>query len=79
MVLDRQRDNIDPVLSAIAKLFLKVDPNLLSWFSVLFAFVAGMFFYFSSPSTELSNYYLYKPLELPRNLFLHAIAYTSYV
>lgn len=58
MVLDRQRDNIDPMLSALAKFFLKVDPNVLSWFSVLFAFFAGMFFYFSSPSAELSNYYL---------------------
>ena len=59
MVLDNQRKNVDPILNSIAKRFIKINPNVLSWFSVLFAFIAGIFFYFSSPNKELINYYLY--------------------
>jgi archaetidylinositol phosphate synthase len=59
MVLDNQRKNVDPILNSIAKRFIKINPNILSWFSVLFAFIAGIFFYFSSPTKELINYYLY--------------------
>ncbi len=59
MVLDNQRKNIDPVLNSIAKKFIKINPNVLSWLSVLFAFLAGLFFYLSSPNLELNNYYLY--------------------
>ncbi|MDH7516802.1 MAG: CDP-alcohol phosphatidyltransferase family protein [Candidatus Thermoplasmatota archaeon] len=59
MVLDTQRDNIDPVLSFVAKVFVGVNPNVLTWLSLVFAFLAGLFFYFSSPDLELSNYYLF--------------------
>jgi len=59
MVLESQRENIDPVLSVIAKRFSKINPNILTWTSVIFAFIAGLFFYFSSPELELVNYYLY--------------------
>ena len=59
MVLESQRENIDPVLSVIAKRFSKINPNILTWMSVIFAFIAGLFFYFSSPELELVNYYLY--------------------
>jgi len=59
MVLDSQRENVDPLLMAIAKRFSKVDPNVLTWLSLVFAFIAGLFFYFSSPSLELGNFYLY--------------------
>ncbi len=59
MVLDGQRENIDPVLSAVAKKFLKINPDVLTWLSVVFAFAAGLFFYFSSPEEELINYYLF--------------------
>ncbi|KYK20163.1 hypothetical protein AYK21_01715 [Thermoplasmatales archaeon SG8-52-2] len=59
MVLDNQRKNVDPILNSIAKRFIKINPNVLSWFSVIFAFIAGIFFYFSSPTKELINYYLY--------------------
>ena len=59
MVLDNQRKNVDPILNSIAKRFIKVDPNVLSWFSVFFAFIAGIFFYMSSPNKELINFYLY--------------------
>jgi len=58
MVLDRFRKNIDPLLIIIAKKFLKINPNLLTWVSVVFAFFAGVFFYISTPKMELANYYL---------------------
>jgi len=59
MVLDTQRENIDPVLSSVAKGFSSVNPNVLTWLSLVFAFLAGLFFYFSSPDTELLTYYLF--------------------
>jgi len=58
MVLDSQRDNVDPLLSKFAKLFKDVNPNNLTWLSLFFAILAGLFFYFSSPSLELNNFYL---------------------
>jgi archaetidylinositol phosphate synthase len=59
MVLDNQRDNIDPLLNRFAKFFLNFNPNVLSLISLIFAFLAGIFFYFSSPNLELKNYFLY--------------------
>ena len=59
MVLEGQRKNVDPMLSAMAKHFSKVNPDVFTWVSVVFAVVAGLFFYFSSPETELFNFYLY--------------------
>ncbi|MEF8848776.1 MAG: CDP-alcohol phosphatidyltransferase family protein [Candidatus Thermoplasmatota archaeon] len=59
MVLDSQRKKIDPVLSFIAKFFSKINPDLLTWISLLFAFISGLFFFFSSPGRELMNYYLF--------------------
>ncbi len=59
MVLDNQRDNIDPLLNRFAKLFIHFNPNVLSLMSLIFAFLAGMFFYFSSPDLEFSNFFLY--------------------
>jgi len=59
MVLESQRQNVDPVLSSIAKHFSNVNPDIFTWTSVIFAFIAGLFFYFSSPETELVNFYLY--------------------
>ena len=59
MVLDNQRKNVDPILNSIAKLFIKINPDVLSWLSLLFAFLAGLFFYLSSPNQELINFYLY--------------------
>jgi len=59
MVLDNQRDNIDPLLNRFAKLFIHFNPNVLSLMSLIFAFLAGMFFYFSSPNLEFSNFFLY--------------------
>ena len=59
MVLNGQRKNIDPLLTSIAKRFVNVNPDVFTWMSALFAFLAGVFFYLSSPTLELTNYYLY--------------------
>jgi len=59
MVLDGQREHIDPILSIIAKRLSKVNPDALTWIALLFAFFAGIIFYFSSPEQELANYYLF--------------------
>ena len=59
MVLDNQRENVDPLLNRFAKIFIKISPNTLSLLSLIFAVFAGVFFYFSSEEMELSNFYLY--------------------
>jgi len=59
MVIENQRGNIDPILSVIAKRFSKINPNALTWISLIFAFIAGLFFFFSSPKLESINYYLF--------------------
>jgi archaetidylinositol phosphate synthase len=59
MVLDRTRDRADPALTMIAKRFTRINPNLLTWFALLFSVIAGGFFYFSNPTTELQNYFLF--------------------
>jgi len=58
MVLDTQRENLDPFFMAIAKRFSKVDPNVLTWLSLVFAIIAGLFFYFSSKEFESVNFFL---------------------
>ena len=58
MVLDNQRDNVDPILKRFAKFFIHFNPNILSLISLIFAFLAGLFFYFSSPDLELKNFYI---------------------
>ena len=59
MVLDSQRDNVDPLLTKFAKIFKKINPNALTWLALFFSIVAGTFFYFSKPETELNTFYLY--------------------
>ena len=59
MVLDKKRDSVDPLLSIVAKRFSKINPNILTWIALIFAFLSGLFFYFSSPEYELINYYLF--------------------
>ena len=59
MVLDTQRENVDPLITRIAKHFTFIHPNVLSFLSLIFAIVAGLFFYFSDPKTELNSYFLY--------------------
>ena len=55
MVLDTQRKNVDPLLTRMAKHFTFVHPNVLSFLSLIFAIIAGMFFFFSNEN----NYFLY--------------------
>jgi len=59
MVLDRKRESVDPVLSFIAKRFLKINPDVITWFALLFSIISGIFFYFSSEELELENYFLF--------------------
>jgi len=59
MVLDTQRKNVDPLLTRVAKHFTIFDPNTLTWISLVFAFIAGVFFFFSDPAKEANNYFLY--------------------
>ena len=59
MVLDGQRENIDPILLFFAKKFSTVNPDIITWIALFFAIFAGLFFYFSSPEKELANYYLF--------------------
>ena len=58
MVLDNQRKNMDPILNIFAKFFIHFNPNFLSLMSLIFAFLACVFFYFSSPAFELKNFYI---------------------
>ncbi len=58
MVLDRTRERADPLLTVIAKRFTIINPDLLTWCALLFSVIAGVFFYFSTPSSELQNFFL---------------------
>jgi len=58
MVLDRTREQADPVLTVIAKRFIGINPDLLTWCALLFSVIAGVFFYFSNPASELQNFFL---------------------
>lgn len=59
MVLDKTRERVDPLLTAIAKWFSPVNPDILTWCAVLFSVIAGVFFYFSNPTNELQNFFLF--------------------
>ena len=59
MVLDGQREKMDPLLSTVAKRFSHIHPDILTWCALLFAGAAGVLFYFSSSASELSNYFLF--------------------
>ena len=59
MVLDNLRENVDPILTIVAKYFKNINPDVLTWISLLFALIAGIFFYFSSPGFELVNFFLF--------------------
>ncbi len=58
MVLDKTREKADPLLTVIAKRFLRVNPDLLTWCALLFSVCAGVFFYFSNPASEPRNFFL---------------------
>ncbi|MFO7678105.1 MAG: CDP-alcohol phosphatidyltransferase family protein [Thermoplasmatota archaeon] len=59
MVLDRKRESVDPILSVVAQYFIRINPDVLTWLALFFAFISGSFFYFSSAEFELVNYYLF--------------------
>ena len=59
MVLDRKRQWADPLLSKISQRFTRLSPDSISWIALFFALISGVFFYFSSPERELSNYFLF--------------------
>jgi archaetidylinositol phosphate synthase len=58
MVLDRTREKADPLLTLIAKRFTIVSPDFLTWCALVFSVIAGLFFYFSKPVSELNNFFL---------------------
>ena len=58
MVLHSKRSTVDPLLSYLANRFNRFSANTLSWIAFLFAVLAGMFFYFSSPINEKQYYFL---------------------
>jgi archaetidylinositol phosphate synthase len=58
MVLDKSREKADPLLTMIAKRFVKVNPDLLTWCALLFSVCAGVFFYFSNAASEPQNFFL---------------------
>ncbi len=59
MVLDSQRDTIDPVLSYVARRLVMIPADVISWIALLCAVGAGAFFYFSTPDSELTTYFLF--------------------
>ena len=59
MVLDRSRGKVDPLLTIIAKRFTSVNPDFLTWCALLFSLIAGAFFYFSNPASELQSFFLF--------------------
>jgi archaetidylinositol phosphate synthase len=59
MVLDEHRGTVDPLLSKLARRLQNINPDVISWMALIFAFIGGLFFYFSSPTEELINHYLF--------------------
>ncbi len=59
MVLDKHRNIVEPVLSPIANHLKTINPDVFTWVSLLFAVLAGVFFYLSDPSIERTTYYLF--------------------
>jgi CDP-diacylglycerol--glycerol-3-phosphate 3-phosphatidyltransferase len=59
MVLDRTRESVDPLLTVIAKRFTFFSPDFLTWCALVFSFVAGVFFFFSTPETESETFFLF--------------------
>jgi len=59
MVLDKHRTKVDPVLSPMAKHLVGINPDVFTWISLVFAFLAGVFFFLSNKTTELITYSLF--------------------
>ena len=59
MVLDKQRDHVDPLLTMLASRFTRIHPDVFTWLSLIFAMLAGLFFFLSTREAELQNFLLY--------------------
>jgi archaetidylinositol phosphate synthase len=59
MVLDKTREKVDPLLTVIARRFSHINPDILTWLALIFSLIAGGFFYFSTPASELTNFFLF--------------------
>ena len=46
MVLNKYRKNVDSLLNSLAGPFMGLNPNTLTYLSLLFAFIGGILFYF---------------------------------
>jgi len=47
MVLNKYREQADSIIGPIASKFKMIDPNVITFLSLIFALLAGIFFYFS--------------------------------
>jgi len=47
MVLDGHRSKVDFALEPVARRFINVDPNLISWIGLILAFISGLLMYLS--------------------------------
>ena len=47
MVLDGHRSKVDFALEPVARRFINVDPNLISWVGLILAFISGLLMYLS--------------------------------
>lgn len=47
MVLDEQRGKVDFALTPVAKKFINVNPNTVSWIGLILAFLSGLLLYYS--------------------------------
>ncbi len=52
MVLDKTRKPLDPLLTALARPFRSLPPDILTAVALFFALAAGALFYFSTPQAE---------------------------
>ncbi len=53
MVLDALRGKVDPLLSKVAKMVIKINPDVLTWLALLSSIIAGILFYYSSETRGL--------------------------
>jgi len=58
MVLDKKRTAVDPILTFFAQRFIRINPDVFTWTSLIFALIAGLFFYLSTEPNEIIIHYL---------------------
>jgi archaetidylinositol phosphate synthase len=58
MVLDSTRHTMDPLITALARPFRGLPPDILTAIALFFAVAAGAFFYISTPQNEPTHYLL---------------------